>query len=84
LPPGLKINASTGAISGTVAVGAAGNGPYSVTVVAEDGTYIASQTFNWNVTSPVSIVLPVDQTNSEGDVVSMSIGASVLSQKFVE
>jgi len=55
----LKINASTGAISGTVAVGAAGNGPYFVTVVAEDGTYRASQTFNWNITSPVSIVVPV-------------------------
>ncbi len=76
LPTGLKINASTGAISGTVAAGAAANGPYNVTVVAEDGTYGASQTFTWNITSPVLITIPDDQTNNEGDTVSLSISAS--------
>ncbi len=76
LPPGLKISSSTGAISGTVAGGAAANGPYSVTVIAEDGTYSTAQTFNWNVTSPISITVPADQTNNEGDSVSLSISAS--------
>ncbi len=76
LPTGLKISASTGAISGTVAAGTAGIGPYSVTVVAEDGTYSAAQTFNWNITSPVVITVPADQTNNEGDTVSLSISAS--------
>ncbi len=47
LPGGLKINPSTGAITGTLAAGDAGDGPYSVTVLAQDGTYSTSQTFNW-------------------------------------
>lgn len=39
LPPGLQIDPSSGDITGTLAKGAAMNGPYSVTVMAEDGTY---------------------------------------------
>ena len=37
LPPGLKINTSSGAITGSIAVGDSANGPYRITVVAEDG-----------------------------------------------
>ncbi len=76
LPPGLKINASTGAITGTVAKGAAANGPYSVTVIAEDGTYSSSQTFNWNVNSPITITVPDDQTNNDGNTVSLTLSAA--------
>ncbi|HKI33735.1 MAG TPA: putative Ig domain-containing protein [Gemmataceae bacterium] len=76
LPPGLEISTSTGAISGTVGAGDAANGPYTVTVVAGDGTYWASQTFNWTVNNPVTISAPADQTNNEGDTVSLSISAS--------
>jgi len=76
LPPGLKINTSTGAITGTVAIGAAANGPYDVVVVANDGTYTASTEFTWNVNSPVTITTPDDQTTNEGSSGSLSISAS--------
>ena len=76
LPAGLKINASTGAITGTVAVGAAANGPYSVTILVGDGTSSATQSFNWTINSPITITTPDDQTNNDGDSVSLSISAS--------
>ncbi len=76
LPAGLKISPSTGAITGTMAVGDAADGPYTVTVIANDGTYGASQTFAWNVSDPITITQPADQTNTEGDGPSLSISAS--------
>ena len=47
-----------------------------MTVSAGDGTCSASQSFTWNVNGPVNIVTPADQTNNEGDTVSLSISAS--------
>ncbi len=44
--------------------------------MATDGTYSASQTFTWTVNSPLSITNPGDQTNNEGDTVSVQIAAS--------
>ena len=76
LPAGLKLNSGTGVISGTVAVGDAANGPYSITVTATDGTNSASQTFTWTINSPITITDPADQTNTEGDTVSLSITAT--------
>jgi hypothetical protein len=76
LPLGLKINSSTGSITGTVAAGAAQYGPYFVTVTAGDGTSSADMNFNWNVTNPVVITVPADQTNNQGDTVSLNISAS--------
>ncbi len=76
LPAGLKINAATGAITGTVAIGDSGQSPYTVTLVANDGTYSATQTFDWNVNSAITIVQPLDQTNNEGDSASLSISAT--------
>ncbi len=76
LPPGLQIDPSSGAISGTVALGAAASGPYSVTVLAEDGTYSTSQSFTWTVTTPITLALPADQTNNEGDTVTLSLSAT--------
>ncbi len=76
LPPGLKINASSGAVTGTVALGDAAGGPYSVTVLAEDGTYSGEQSFDWNVNSPVTVTTPTDRNNDEGDSVTLSISAS--------
>ena len=55
LPTGLVISPTSGAITGTIAPGASANGPYSVTIEAEDGTYTNTQTFTWNVNSPVSL-----------------------------
>ena len=76
LPPGLSINTSTGAITGTVAIGAGEEGPYTVTVVANDGTNLASQTFAWNILSPIAIGQLADQTNNENDTVSVPISAT--------
>jgi hypothetical protein len=77
LPPGLSINTSNGHMTGTVAVGAAADGPYAVTVIATDNTYSASQTFQWVVTCPVSIGYIPDQTTTEGTTIAtLSISAS--------
>ena len=84
LPPGLKINPSTGAITGTVAVGDAAYGPYSVTVIATDGTNVAEETFTWTITSPVTISAVSDQTNNEGDTVSLSHQRQRFQQRHAE
>ncbi len=76
LPGGLKINPSSGAITGTLAAGDAGDGPYVVTFLAQDGTYSTAQSFNWTVNSAITITTPDDQTNNEGDSVALSISAS--------
>jgi DUF971 family protein len=69
LPAGLSINSTTGAITGTLAAGSAGN--YTVTVTASDGFNTGSATFQWTVVNPNPVVTPpVDQTNNEGDAVS--------------
>jgi hypothetical protein len=75
LPPGLSLDSSSGIISGTLTTGS--STPYSVTVTASDGTLTASQTFNWFVTSGVvTLTSPGDQTNNEGDNVSLQLSAS--------
>ena len=45
----------------------AADGPYTVTVIANDGTYSAMQSFDWTVNDPITITAPSDQTNNEGD-----------------
>ncbi|HZV07529.1 MAG TPA: putative Ig domain-containing protein [Gemmataceae bacterium] len=73
LPSGLSINSTTGLISGTIALGADSSSPYAVTVTATDSAgYSASQTFNWTVSS-VGLAQPSDQTNTEGDSVSLQL-----------
>jgi len=77
LPPGLSLDANSGIISGTLAAAAAASTPCSVTVTASDGTLTAQQTFNWFVTSGVvTLTSPGDQTNTEGDNVSLQLSAS--------
>ncbi len=76
LPAGLKISPSSGAVTGTVAVGAAASGPDTVTVTAGDGTYSASQTFTWTINPPITLAQPADQTNVEGDTVSLALSAT--------
>jgi hypothetical protein len=76
LPGGLKINTSTGAITGTAAAGDAIGGPYSVTVTASDGTYSASQTFGWTITGGITIAdIPV-QVDQLGGAVDLKLVAS--------
>jgi hypothetical protein len=56
LPTGLSINAGTGLISGTIAVGAAAQSPFSAAVTVRQGAVPdATDTFTWSVTvAPVN------------------------------
>ncbi|MBK8768818.1 MAG: tandem-95 repeat protein [Rhizobiales bacterium] len=55
LPAGLVIDPATGVISGTVALGASADGPYTVTITADDGHGgTASLTFAWEVIMPAA------------------------------
>src|SRR5207237_1317067 len=76
LPPGLRLNAGSGLISGTVAATADTASPYSVTVTASAGTSTASQSFAWNVDPRISVTAPGDQSSAAGDVVSLQVDAS--------
>ena len=75
LPPGLTINAGTGLISGTMAVTADANSPYTVTVTADDASmaHLVSQTFNWSVFQHVQVTSPNDRHNADGDIVNLPI-----------
>jgi hypothetical protein len=82
LPVGLSLNTSTGLISGTVDYAAAEdfNGSYSAVVSVTDGHGgSASQAFTWTVTNtdraPV-VTNPGNQSNAQGDVVSLQLSAS--------
>ncbi len=76
LPIGLAINASTGVISGTVALGAGNAGTYAPTISVTDGTSSASETLAWSVRSAISLKQTTDQISTEGASVSLSITAT--------
>jgi hypothetical protein len=76
LPSGLSINPSTGLISGNLPSGSYSNSLYVVTVAASNGTLSSSQTFNRTVNPRVSLTRPDDQTNVEGNTVSLQVQAS--------
>ncbi len=76
MPTGLSINSSTGLISGTLASTDASSTPYNVTVTANDGTSSSSQTFAWTV-SAINLVAPGDQTNLDGDTVSLPLTTAI-------
>ncbi len=73
LPPGLSLNSATGLICGTVPLGPVNAGPYPVSVTATDGTFSASISFTWQVSSPIGVTDPGDQSNTEGNVVSLQM-----------
>jgi hypothetical protein len=76
LPPGLSIDANTGIISGTIAPNASTNSPYTVTISATDNNGDpASVTFQFKVLGPLFLIQPPDQTNNEGDKVTLQISA---------
>ena len=76
LPDGLSINTSTGVISGTLIPGAAEDGPYSVTVAASGGGNAFSQSFTWTINPYITVTQPADQTNVEGNQVTLDIQAT--------
>ncbi len=81
LPPGLSINSNTGVISGTIDVSAAPSSSktYKVTLTAYDGPTAnkntATVSFNW-VVNPFALAQIPNQTNNEGDQVSLTILSS--------
>jgi cyclophilin family peptidyl-prolyl cis-trans isomerase len=75
LPPGLTLGSTTGTITGTIATGAAANSPFTVNVTASTGTESNTTTFQWTVTSVVSVTPVPTQNNLEGDSVSLQVAA---------
>ena len=76
LPNGLSLS-SSGLVSGTIVAGTGdAGGAFSPTVTVTDGTAVDSETFSWNVNSPITL-LPIDTLqNNEGDVVSFHVKAA--------
>jgi hypothetical protein len=67
LPPGLTLNASTGAISGTPT----NVGEYTVKVTAtDDASYVGTLSFDWKVFLPkVTVVRPAGQISRSGTAI---------------
>ncbi len=77
LPSGLTIHASTGLISGTIADDAGSATPFNVTVSVSDGSETATTSFTWSLTNgKLTVDNPGNQSNAEGDAVSVQIQAS--------
>jgi hypothetical protein len=74
LPPGLAL--INGVITGQLDAGDAANGPFEVTLTATDGTYTASDLVEWKIAPAVTLPNPGDQTNTEGDTVSVALQGS--------
>jgi putative Ig domain-containing protein len=64
LPPGLTIGSGTGLITGTIALNASANSPYTTTITAKDGTTTGSATITWTVNDLVAPAAPTGFTSS--------------------
>jgi hypothetical protein len=67
LPPGLRINSATGAITGTPTTG--GSFPVTITVTDSAG-YSGSTAFTWHVTNTVTVGGVSDQTGGVGAAIT--------------
>ena len=79
LPAGLSLDASTGAITGTVDYTASAGSPYTVTVTASDGTLSDSTSFTWTVTNTnraPALGDPGAQASADGETVALTLVAS--------
>jgi hypothetical protein len=69
LPNGLSINSSTGVISGTISDA----GSWQPTGTVSAGTATTTAFFNWDVSGPISITAPGNQSFNAGDAVSVQV-----------
>ncbi len=77
LPNGLTINSTTGAITGTTALGSVGT--YTVTVGAVDDGVSESTTFNWKVTGPtLTMISPSTEPENSGPFTMTLSGSDFL------
>ena len=78
-PESLSIDAATGVLSGTLALGDADGSPYSITITASDGELEASISFTLQVQpfgQPVVTTAISNQTSTEGDVIELDISVN--------
>ena len=67
LPPGLSIDAASGAITGTPTTA----GSYPVTITAIDNAgYSGNTNFTWTITNTVSVTSPGDQSDGSGTAIT--------------
>ncbi len=79
LPPGLSLDANSGAITGTIGYTAAAGSPYTLTATATDGIDPIDQIFSWTVTNTNRAPEwsdPGPQSGAEGDVVNLTLVAT--------
>ena len=79
LPHGLSIDSGSGLISGTLSPFSASDGSHNVIITVSAGTHTINTSFLWtvfNVNQPPILISPGDQSNQEGDIVTVTVAAS--------
>jgi Putative Ig domain/PKD domain len=78
LPSGLSFDANSGTITGTIAIGAAQNGPYQVDIHATNGQETADSVFELNVTG-ITYTGSTVEVADVGDSIDLQVSASTAS-----
>jgi hypothetical protein len=78
LPAGLSFDPNTGTITGTIAIGAAQNGPYQVDIHATNGQETADYPFELDVTG-ITFTVSTVQVARVGDSINLPLTATTLS-----
>ncbi|WP_171017355.1 malectin domain-containing carbohydrate-binding protein [Maribacter sp. ACAM166] len=81
LPSGLSIDLNTGAINGTIDVGAETNSPYAVVITAtDDEDDTSTSEFNWIIGAPLSLPLCIN-SGDQGPITAF--GKSFIADQYV-
>jgi hypothetical protein len=78
LPAGLSFDPNSGTITGTIAIGAAQNGPYQVDIHATNGQETADSVFELNVTG-ITYTGSTVEVGDVGDSIDLQVSASTAS-----
>jgi hypothetical protein len=77
LPSGVTLHTTTGRLGGTIANTAGATSPYTVEIMAFDGTHTARTSFAWTITNPEPVITwPGNQTHTDGAPVSLQVNAT--------